>query len=240
MEEFTADNVKSLLKRYSIFDTRLISINTQSFVTRETSTGRRVRVSITYDLVSHFTDHVINTGSHVPMVKARCQLTDNMRDSLCPTVEDYETELKETLYTNRFNFYETLSENTYQRACQNTSQKSETDMIEESNVHNLYTIKRIIEADVQARLYDFTSPSIRANFSAFEQAKFDAWINNQVQSIEIYFSANAWEEAHSIIHCYVAVVFRGLQKRCILEIDINKRSYTPSLAGEAGGDLEYV
>jgi hypothetical protein len=175
---------------------------------------------------------MLSLGGHIPMVKTRCQLMDNIRDTLVPTVEDFEHDLKEMLYTNRINFYETIAEDVYHRACQNTTQKAETDLIEESNVHTLYLLKRIVEKDISDNLYDFTSVSSRARFSAYEQAKFEPWVNNQVESINIYFDANQWEAAHSIIHCYLAVVFRGLQKRAILEIDINKRTYVPAFASE--------
>ena len=237
IEEFTSTNVKSIIKKYSVFDTRLISTNVQHYYVRETTTGRRVPVTITYFLMQAFVGHALNVGTHYPFVKGRCQLEGHITDSLTPSVEDYEYELKEKLYSNRINFFETLTENVYQRAAQNTTQKLETDLVEESNVHTLYDIKRIIEKDIQENLYNFTDPTVRSTFTAYEQAKFAGWVGNQVQSISIYFSANRWEQEHSIIHCYVAVVFRGLQKRAILEIDINKRNYTQASvdAGEVTG-----
>ena len=232
IDEFTLTNIRTLVNKYSIFDTKLVSVNAQKYTVREQSTGRRVPVTITYDLISHFTDHVLVVGSHVPMVKASCQLSDHIKDSLVPAIEDFETDLKETFYNNRINFYETLDENIFQRACQNTTQKANTDLLEESNVHTLYLIKRICERDIQERLYNFADTASRQAFTAYEQAKFASWIGNKVLSIDIYFRANAWEQEHSIVHCYVAVVFRGLQKRAILEIDINKRAYEADVTAD--------
>ena len=37
---------------------------------------------------------------------------------------------------------------------------------------------------------------------------------------------NAWEAERSIMHCYVAIQFRTLNKRTIIEIDVNKRDFT--------------
>ena len=88
----------------------------------------------------------------------------------------------------------------------------------------LYTIKSIIETDVQQNLYNFADSSIRATFKNTEEAKFATWVGSKIVSISIEFTSNAWETEHSILHCYLAVVFRGLQKRAIIEIDINKRN----------------
>ena len=47
---------------------------------------------------------------------------------------------------------------------------------------------------------------------------------------------NEWEADRSILHCYLSVTFRGLMKRAILEIDINKRdnsAVTSSVSGDS-------
>ena len=102
----------------------------------------------------------------------------------------------------------------------------ETDLIEENNVTTLYTLKREIERDISDRLYDFADESSRTVFANYEKAKYASWVGTKLQSLDISFTANEWESAHSILHCYLAIVFRGLQKRAIVEIDINKRTYT--------------
>ena len=142
-----------------------------------------------------------------------------------PTIEDYETEIKERLVENRFNYFDVIDDAVYERATQNTSQSSTSDLLEENNVHTLYEIKRIVEADITRNLYDFSDQQTRQNFRDFEIAKFENWSSRQVKSFDIQFGMNAWESERSILHAYISVVFRGLQKRAILEIDINKRTY---------------
>ena len=89
-------------------------------------------------------------------------------------------------------------------------------------------VKRILEDDIADRLYDFTDESTRALFTTYETEKFSSWIGSRFQSIDINFTVNSWEFEHSIVHCYVAIVFRSLQKQAILEIDINKREFGTS------------
>jgi len=216
--------IEGLIHDYDIFDNYGISINLQHYTVREDTTGKRVKVSITYFLAQQYAYHKGTEGIEYPFVKSRCQLSGHVRDSLEPTIEDYEKELKEKLYDHRFNYFETLDENVFQRATQSTSQKAETDLVEESNATMLYTIKSIIESDVQQNLYNFADSSIRATFKNTEEAKFATWVGSKIVSISIEFTSNAWETEHSILHCYLAVVFRGLQKRAIIEIDINKRN----------------
>ena len=91
-------------------------------------------------------------------------------------------------------------------------------------MNTLFEIKRIIEKDCWDGLYDFTSVEDRARFTEFENAKFANWTNRQVDTINITFDASEWELQRSIIHCYVAVQFRTLNKRTIIEIDVNKRN----------------
>ena len=222
---FSEENLHRLLNDYSIFDDCLFSKNLQYYTVRESTTSKRVKVTTTYYLAAQYAQHIGSLGPHIPFVKANAELEGHIRDSLMPSIEDYETDLKETLYTNRFNYFETLDENVFQRATQSTSQMAETDLIEESNVTVLYEIKRMIERDVQERLYNFADASTRSSFASYEKARFSSWVGNRILSIDIQFSANQWESEHSIVHCYLAVVFRGLQKRAIIEIDINKRSY---------------
>ena len=96
----------------------------------------------------------------------------------------------------------------------------------------LYDIKRIVEKDINDRLYDFTDQITRQNFRDYEIAKFENWSSKQVQSFDIEFRMNEWEAERSILHAYISVVFRGLQKRAILEIDINKRTYAEDQENE--------
>lgn len=226
MESFSQHALQTMIDDYSVFDNYLISKNCQHYIVKEPSSKKRIAVTITYFLAQQFAYHMTYVGEHRPFVKDECQLTGHVRDTLTPTIEDYQKELKETLVQNRFNYFETLDENIFQRATQNTSQMKNTDLTEESNVLIVFTIKREIEKDIQRKLYDFAEEEIRQAFKAEEEAKYAPLIGTRVQSLSINFQANAWEAEHSIIHCYLDITLRGLQKRAILEININKREYS--------------
>lgn len=219
------DELESMVSQYSGFASKIISKNIHHYYTKDPITKKRIPVTITYFLSDEFWKHKMNNGLYIPFVKENCQLSGHVKNSLCPTVEDYETTLKQKLNLYRFNYFETVEDNVYQRATQNTSQEENSDLLEESNVHLLYEAKRIIEADINKRLYRFNEEDERTRFTTFEKEKFRDWNERYVKSIDIKFKANKWELERSIIHCYVEIVFRGIYKRGIVEIDINKRSY---------------
>jgi hypothetical protein len=223
MSSFSTPELKNLIDDYSVFDNHKISKNVHHYYIKESTTKKRIPVTITYFLSRKYADHVMNFGFHIPFVKSYAQLSGHVKDSLSPSVEDFELELKETLTENKFNFFETVDDNVYQRATQNTSQMVNTDLLEENNVTTLYTIKRIVEADITAELYDFSNAESRQRFRTIEKAKFADWNNREVQSFDIDFRMTPWEAERSILHAYIDVTFRGLQKRAILEIDVNKR-----------------
>lgn len=223
MSSFTDSVVGSMISEYSVFTDNKISKNIQHYYIKEPSTMKRIPVTITYFLARKYADHVINFGAHIPFVKNYARLEGHIKDSLYPTIDDYEMELKELLITNRFNYFETISDNVFQRACQNTSQSKNSDLLEENNITTLYNMKRIIERDITNNLYNFADADIRKDFKDYEMAKFASWVSRDVQSFNIDFRMNEWEADRSILHCYINVTFRGLMKRAILEIDINKR-----------------
>ena len=235
---YTTSKVEALVKDYT-FDNKLVVVNLQHFKTKEPGTQKKVEVSITYFLARQYASHVRTIGYYIPMVKGRCELSNHVKDSLQPTVDDYQADVKEALYINRFNYFETVGENRFQRGSQVTSQLAETDLAEENNVQTLYKVKKILEDDIADRLYDFTDESTRALFTNYETEKFSSWIGSRFQSIEINFTVNSWEFEHSIVHCYVAIVFRSLQKQAILEIDINKREFGTNSSEDSSDEFKF-
>jgi hypothetical protein len=223
MSSFGSNELEKMITDYSAFDSSLISKNVHHYYIKEATTKKRIPVTITYFLSRQYADHVSNYGGHIPFVKSYARLSGHVKDSLAPSVEDFQLELKDTLSANRFNFFETVDDNVYQRATQTTSQMTNTDLTEENNVTTLYEMKRILENDIIAELYDFSDAESRQRFREIEKAKFADWNNREVQSFDIKFSMTPWEAERSILHAYIEVTFRGIQKRAILEIDVNKR-----------------
>lgn len=225
-EVYNASNIESIIEDYSKFNSNYISKDIQHYLVRDYTTRRRVPVTMTYFYAQKLAYHLDTYGIQKPFVKAYAQLSDHIRDSLEPCIEITDLDIKEQLYTNRFNYFEAIDENTFQRACQNTSQTNNSDLLEESNMRVLLYLKKNLEMDCINNLYDFSSATDRARFTATAMAKYGPMQGVSVQSLSIYFDQSEWEAERSILHCYCSVVFRGIHKRTIVEIDVNKRNYT--------------
>ena len=207
-------------------DIPMVSLNPQHYEVRDIHTGRKTTVTMTYFIAQNLPSHFAENGSHIPFVKSYAELTDFIPNSLAPSVEMFESDLKEELYTHRFNYWESIGESQFQRACQCTAQVGNSDLLEENNVHTLFALKRQLEYDCWINTYNFTSADERARFQQIEEAKFESWKGSRLDTLSIRFDATAWEAERSIIHCYVEVQFRNLHKRTIIEIDINRRNFT--------------
>lgn len=229
----TMSTCKKLISDYAGFANKLISKNLHVYKIKENTTKKKVDVTITHFLATEFVRHLSDTtrGIYRPFVKRNCQLSGHVRDSLEPVIDDYETEIKELLASARINYFETIDENTFQRATQNTSDVDESDLTEESNVHTLMLLKRQIETDIQSNLYNFADASERKRLQEYVANEYAGWAGERVESFEINFDANEFEQRHKIMHVYLSVVFRGIYKRAVVEIDINQRNY-PSTLGD--------
>lgn len=224
--------MNQLITKFASFNDKLESVDIHNYEMKESSTNKHCVVTINYLLASRFCQHYNSNGYHIPFVKDITQLTGHIRDSLRPVIEDYNTGVKEKLYDNRFNYYECIRENVFQRCVQNTRQAATTDLLEENNVLILMTLKNEVEIDLFGQIYNFAEDAVRTAFVNYENSKFANWNSRIVQSIEFSFATSEYEFNHSILHLYAAVVFRGLTKRVILEIDINKRTYTSGTTSE--------
>lgn len=226
VQSFSTAQQQKLEDDYSIFNTRGISKNPQWYVIKDPVTRKKIPVTVTYYIAQNYADHVTNNGRHIPFVNNYAQLSGHVKNTLQPCVNEHESELKEWLYVNRFNYFEAIGENQFQRACQNTAQNATSDLLEENNMQTLFEMKHILEIDARENLYNFANAEDRKRFTEYETAKFADWIGRKVYSFTISFDMNAWEAERSILHCYVAVQFRTLNKRTIIEIDVNKRDFT--------------
>lgn len=200
---------------------------------------RRVKVTTSYFLAKNLIPHIVKYGINVPFVYNYAQLiaiqkdgeftsSGNMiRDSFAPDIDLIDWDVKELLYKNRINYWLTTDEGrTVQRAVQNTRQTDASALLEENNVRILNVLKKNLEKACRGYMYKWNEPEVRKGFSNAQKDVYRPWIGTIVKDIDINFDANEWEQERMIMHCYVSVAFRDIIKRIILEININRPSYS--------------
>ena len=218
--------IDGAIEDYAYINTYQASKEFQHYKIRDPRTYKKIDVTMTYFWATRFASHIKSYGDYVPFVKRYATLSGHVKNSVAPAIELYQMDLKEKLYDARFNYFETTAENVFVRSVQNTAQVDDSDLLEENNVRVLYNVKKMVEDDCIDNLFNFADATQRADFSAYEQAKFAPWIGQKFASFSIVFDMNDWELERSILHCYIAIQFRTLNKRTIIEIDVNKRSLT--------------
>lgn len=204
---------------------RNISKEFQHYITRDPFTQKNIAVTTTYFLIKELTKHICVNGSQYPFTGENyATLSGHVRNSLKPVVDVDDLEAKEQLYELRMNYYEAIAEDTFVRATQSTSQSEWSDLSEESNCLVLLEMQNLLEDLVYSLTYNFASAEERARYTEDATRLLESFQGTKVQEATVYFDMTAWEAERSILHCYLAVTFRGMVKRGIIEIDINKRA----------------
>lgn len=203
---------------------RLFSKEAQHYYMRDPITGKKIAVTTTYFLATKLPTHFKQVGRNIPFVgEEYAKLSGHIKNTLLPVVDADDTELKEILVDNRVNYYESIGENIFIRGCQHTSQPIWSDLSEEHNVHVLLKMKREIENMVSSLAYNFSEPEDRKLFTESADRLLSQY-RGMCQSTKVRFEATQFEEQRSAIHCYLDVVFKGIIKSGIIEIDINPRA----------------
>ena len=202
---------------------RIVSKSYQHYEIRDPYMGKRVPVTMTYDLASNLAKHIEIYGLGTPYTgEAYATLKGAIKGSLVPVLDESDEDLKETLYDLRLNYYEAVAENVFARATQQTAQEEMSDLSEESNMLITLEIKDIAERETIARRYNFAEPSDRQLFTEVLNERIKP-MRDLVRYVDVLYDMTPAEEAKSTIHCYIEVVFKTLAKSSIVEINVNKR-----------------
>lgn len=232
VNSLSMDNVNTLIDDYAWLNDHQVSVDIHNYDVKDPATQKKVPVTISYLLSAGYVNHVIVHGYHTPYVRKKCMLEGHVKNSLRPVIDDCDKELKTKLYNNRFNYFESISEDEFVRACQNTTQKDVTDLLEENDSRILIEMENFCYKRVGDHLYNFADPTVRADFIDVTKELINSEFGSKVQDIDIYFAVSKFESEHSIIHLYLSVTFFGLDKQAIVEIDLNKRQFDNGLEDE--------
>lgn len=228
-----------MIDMFEAFDGRSTSIDLGYYEIFDPVTNKREPVTVTYFIAENLIPHILQYGLNKPFVYNYASLrafqrdssfivNGNMiRDSFSPDIDLIDWDVKESLYKSRINYYLTTEEGrTVQRATQNTRQRDASALLEENNVRVLNTLKKGLEKACSGYLYEWNEPEVRKGYTQAQMETYRPWIGTMVQDLEIKFEANEWEQERMIMHCYCIVKFRDIVKRIILEINIQRPTYS--------------
>lgn len=213
-----------LVENYKMFDECWnISVNAHHFYIKESSSGKRIPVTITYFLANTDASFTEDHGISESRTGSFARLTGHVKNSLFPAIEENERELKQALNTARINYFECIADNTFERATQNMFIKGENDLLEEGNVKNLFMWKRILEDEARTKRNRLTSAQKREEFRDELLERYDYLRGNAFATMTIEYTANAYEQKRNMTHIISGVSFPSRSKITLIEIDVNKR-----------------
>ena len=219
----TTDEALTFAAETSDLNYRIVSKSFQNYEIRDPFSGKRVTVTITYDLANNLAKHLELYGYGIPYTgETYATLTGGIKGTLCPIIDESSEDMKEKLFDARLNYYEAVGENVFARSTQQTAQDIDSDLSEETNMMVVLEIKDIAERETIARRYNFADAEDRALFTEILNQRVK-YLSEIVRSISVFYDASVEEEARSILHCYIEVTFKSIYKSSIIEINVNKR-----------------
>lgn len=227
-----------IINMMSGFTGRSTSIDLGYYEIFDPNTRRRIKVTVSYFLAKKLIPHLMTNGLNKPFTYTFAQLNaiqrtsaltvsgEMIRDTFRPDIDLIDWDVKEALYNARINYYITSEEGrVVQRAVQNTRQTEASALLEENNVRVLNSLKKSLEKNCRAYLYNWNEPEVRKGYTDTQMEIFRPWIGTLVQDLQITFTANEFEQQRMIMHCYAIVKFRDIIKRIIVEINIQRPDY---------------
>ena len=214
---------------------RAFSIDLGYYTIFDPNTGRKVPVTVAYFIAQNMIPFILTNGLNAPFVFNKASLVSvqnndayaapgsMIRDSFKPDIDNIDWDVKEKLYNSRINYWVTTDEGRYiQRACQNTRQLQASELLEENNTRVLNALKKGLEAAARGYLYGWNTDVARKGYTVTQMNIYRPWIGTLVKDLDIYFTANQFEETRMLMRCVADVEFFKIAKRISLVININR------------------
>lgn len=232
--EFT--EVDDMVKDFeNLTENWLVSLNTHDYKVKETSTGKRVNVTSTYYLA--LTDPEYMRAIDLKMISRTgddmATLSGHIKNSLSPSIDESDHDIKQALTDARINFFESTGENVFVRATDHTFASSNSDLGIEGNVIALLKLKRIMEDEFRTNRNQTTTPELRKDFRDYLLEKYEYLRGTWFDTIDIKYQSNEYESKRRMTHAYIAVSYQPRGEITLIEIDVNPATYRQDIDDEA-------
>jgi hypothetical protein len=215
--------ITQIINAMDIFNGRNTTVDFGYYQILDPVTGSRIEVTAAYHLAQDLIPHILRHGPNRPFVNQYAPIRGMIRGTFRPELDMIDYDVKERLIVERINYYYTIDEGrVVQRTVQNTRQRDASELLEETNVRVLNIFKKTMERNTRAYLYDWNDPAARKGYTDAQMEIFRPWIGTWVEDLAILFDTNQFEKRRKMMSCYAEIVFRDINKRIILHIDINR------------------
>lgn len=219
-DEATATLInKSFIKR---FDNPNASWDIGGIVSSRDGIAYTFTKFIVDNLVRHCKTNTVNkpfTGIYTKILK-------NEYVSYFPDIDTTDWEYRELMYNSGGNAWLPDVNGTLMRRSQRTLMRGSdtSDLIQESNMRTLSQLVYLLQNKLDEKLFEYNDDSVLRTMQDEVNNMFSNWAGNMVESLNISFQRDINpNDGGEVVVCYVDVVFRGINLRIPVIVNVNRR-----------------
>jgi hypothetical protein len=149
--------------------------------------------------------------------------------SYFPDIDTTDWDYRELMYNSGGNSWIPDVNGDLMRRSQRTLMRGSdtSDLIQESNMRTLTQLVFLLQNKLETKLFEYNDDSILRTMQDEVNNMFTNWVGNLVDALDIHFERDTNPvDGGELVVCYVDVVFRGINLRIPIIVNVNRRLAT--------------
>lgn len=188
---------------------------------------------IAYTYVKRIADnlfrHCATYSVNKPFVNTYTKIDRSEYISYFPDIDTTDWEYRELMYNSGGNAWIPDVNGAIMRRSQRTLMRGSdtSDLIQESNMRTLTQLVYLLQNKLDEKLFEYNDDSILRTMQDEVNNMFTNWVGNLVDGLDINFDRDINpDDGGELVVCYVNVVFRGINLRIPIIVNVNRRTTT--------------
>ena len=180
-------------------------------------------------LVDNMFRHCQNYSVNKPFVNTYTKIDRSEYVSYFPDIDTTDWDYRATLYNSGGNVWIPDVNGAIMRRSQRTLMRSSdtSDLLQESNMRTLTQLVYLLQNKLDDKLFEYNDDSVLRTMQDEVNNMFTNWVGNLVEGLDIHFERDINpNDGGELVVCYVDVVFRGINLRIPIIVNVNRRLTT--------------
>ena len=180
-------------------------------------------------LVDNMFRHCQNYSVNKPFVNTYTKIDRSEYVSYFPDIDTTDWDYRATLYNSGGNVWIPDVNGAIMRRSQRTLMRSSdtSDLLQESNMRTLTQLVYLLQNKLDEKLFEYNDDSVLRTMQDEVNNMFTNWVGNLVEGLDIHFERDINpNDGGELVVCYVDVVFRGINLRIPIIVNVNRRLTT--------------
>lgn len=164
-----------------------------------------------------------------PFVNTYSKIDRSEYISCFPDIDTTDWEFREVMYNSGGNAWIPDVNGAIMRRSQRTLMRGSdtSDLVQESNMRTLTQLVYLLQNKLDEKLFEYNDDSILRTMQDEVNNMFSNWVGNLVDGLDIHFERDINPiDGGELVVCYVDVVFRGINLRIPIIVNVNRRLAT--------------